>query len=60
MTDDYVTNASWLRVAGRVDQIDDVADQFERPATAWPARPQTGWTSAVVRWPRPIRLPRSA
>ena len=32
--DNYVSQAAWLRSAGREDAIDDVADQFERPTGA--------------------------
>jgi len=34
----YVMNVEWIRHVGRADLIDDVADQFERPAltdTVW-------------------------
>jgi len=44
----YVSNAAWLRTTGRVDTIDDVADQFERPA-AWPSGPSEFWTGGA-RW----------
>jgi hypothetical protein len=56
--DSYVTNAAWLRTAGRVDLVDEVADQFERPAEAgWP-RSRADFWAGVVRWPR--SAPRSA
>lgn len=41
---DYVTNAAWLRLAGRVDHVDEIADQFERPAGA-----QDFWSARVER-----------
>jgi len=53
----YVSNAAWLRTTGRVDTIDDVADQFERPA-AWPSGPSEFWTGGA-RW-RHSRAPRVA
>ncbi|MCW2496947.1 hypothetical protein [Jatrophihabitans sp.] len=28
----YVTNSAWLEPVGRPDAIDEIADQFERPA----------------------------
>ena len=65
MTDDdsYVTNAAWLRLAGRVDHIDEVADQFERPveqrSSAWPQGRADFW-SAVTHWPRSTGALRSA
>jgi len=51
MTDDsYVTNSAWLQPAARPDVIDDVADQFERPA---PAGATAFWTAdAAAAWPR--------
>jgi hypothetical protein len=52
MTDEtYVTNEAWLRPAGRPDLIDDVADQFERPA----AGAAGFWSGEAVRWPQPSR-----
>ena len=45
----YVTNDSWLRVTGRPDAIDEIADQFERPA---PQGSAAFWTPGVVTaWP---------
>ncbi len=32
--DSYVTNAAWTANQGRVDAIDEIADQFERPSGA--------------------------
>ena len=34
MTEDYVSNDAWLVGRGRPDAIDEIADQFERPATS--------------------------
>jgi hypothetical protein len=51
LSDTYVTTAAWRSSAGRADLIDEVADQFERPAAragdevAWPRRSR-GWRSA--------------
>ncbi len=59
-SEDCVTDARWLRTTDPVDPADAVAGETERPTAAWPARPQTAWTSNRARWPRPIRLPRSA
>jgi hypothetical protein len=73
-SDSYVTQAGWLRTTGRVDAIDEVADQFERPVatslweltaaraarSVWPAAPGAGWARSAVRWPNPTRLLRSA
>ncbi len=42
----YITNAAWLRPAGRVDQVDEIADQFERPA---PSGAQDFWRARVER-----------
>lgn len=54
---DYVTNASWLRQAARVDAIDDVADQFERPVARGV---EAFWTPACgTPWPRSARSWRS-
>lgn len=51
--DEYVTNAAWVREVGRVDAIDDVADQFERPVAAGA---EAFWTAAAgVPWPRSSR-----
>jgi len=52
MDETYMTNAAWLRTAGRIDHIDD---SFERPAPAWPTARSDGWTSLVARWPRAPR-----
>jgi hypothetical protein len=53
MSDDYVSNAAWVRPAGRPEAIDEVADQFERPATAGS---EAFWTAAeTARWPRAPR-----
>jgi hypothetical protein len=54
----YVTNAAWLRLAGRVDHVDEIADQFERPTTEgaealWPRGRADFWVSlATAGWPR--------
>ncbi|MGI8677366.1 MAG: hypothetical protein ACR2LX_01485 [Jatrophihabitans sp.] len=49
----YITNAGWLRQAGRVDAIDDVADQFERPVARGA---EAFWSPhAGIRWPRSSR-----
>ncbi|SHF77032.1 hypothetical protein SAMN05443575_0855 [Jatrophihabitans endophyticus] len=53
-TDTYVTNAAWTPAAqaSRPDVIDDVADQFERPA----AGAETFWSQErAVAWPRSSR-----
>jgi hypothetical protein len=39
----YVMNVGWVRHVGRSDLIDDVADQFERPARVSASRPQREW-----------------
>jgi hypothetical protein len=46
----YVTNAAWIRQVGRPDLVDEVADEFERPAATgmvsfWSDRPRAsrGW-----------------
>ena len=53
MSDDYVTNTAWVRPAGRPDAIDEVADQFERPAAPGP---EAFWQAdEVARWPRAPR-----
>ena len=55
--DSYVTNAAWLRTAGRVDLVDEIADQFERPADpAWPQARSDFW-GRIVHWPRPASRP---
>jgi hypothetical protein len=63
--DSYVTNAAWLRQAARPDAIDEVADQFERPADGaaafwsgeeaapWP-RSSRGWRSMERMHPRAL------
>jgi hypothetical protein len=58
MSDDsYVTNAAWLRTAGRVDLVDEIADQFERPSDpAWPQVRSDFW-GRIVHWPRPAGRP---
>jgi len=54
----YVSNAAWVRPAGRPDAIDEVADQFERPAEAGP---EAFWTADTAsRWPRAPRGWRAA
>ncbi|MEO9139845.1 MAG: hypothetical protein ABI345_12350 [Jatrophihabitans sp.] len=51
--DDYVNNGAWLRNVSRVDAIDVVADQFERPVAAGA---EAFWTAdSGVRWPRSSR-----
>jgi hypothetical protein len=49
----YVMNGAWIRQVGRPDLIDDVADQFERPAAA----PMESFWSKYeeTRWPRSSR-----
>jgi len=32
--DTYVTHGGWTQQVGRPDHIDEIADQFERPADA--------------------------
>jgi hypothetical protein len=46
----YVTNDAWLRTAGRPGSIDEVADQFERPAGE-----AAFWSEQPVQWPRSSR-----
>ena len=48
--DDYVTNSAWVRLVGRPDVIDEIADQFERPVAVG----MTAFWSAGSgpRWPR--------
>jgi hypothetical protein len=47
----YVTSDAWVRLAGRPDLIDDVADQFERPSGA-----TSFWSrEEIVRWPSASR-----
>jgi hypothetical protein len=65
--DTYVTHAGWLRTAGRVDLIDEVADSFERPTppsspsfSAWPDGRGNFWAGASHRWPRATSAMRSA
>lgn len=55
---DYVTKASWLRQIGRVDAIDEVADQFERPVARGAEAFWTPDTGAA--WPRSARGWRAA
>jgi hypothetical protein len=56
MSDDYVSNAAWVRPAGRPDAIDEVADQFERPVAGsgstafWDAQETRGWPRASRGW----------
>lgn len=50
-SDDYVTNHAWVRTVGRPDAIDDIADQFERPAAATQPASSTGGTDRAARWP---------
>ena len=53
MSEDYVSNAAWVRPAGRPDAIDVVADQFERPAEPGP---EAFWNAeSTARWPRAPR-----
>jgi hypothetical protein len=73
-SDSYVTHAGWLRTTGRVDAIDEVADEFERPVatslweltaaraarSVWPTPPGYGWARTAVRWPNAGKLLRSA
>jgi hypothetical protein len=44
----YVSNAAWVRPAGRPDAIDEVADQFERPTEDGRA---AFWADEAPRWP---------
>lgn len=61
----YVTNAAWLRQVGRPDLIDEVADQFERPAAIgmesfWSREQNRRWPRASRGWRSLDRLhPRS-
>jgi hypothetical protein len=48
----YVTNGAWLSTASRADAIDEVADQFERPA---PSGADVFWSSLDLRRGAPIR-----
>lgn len=53
MADSYVTNAGWTRATGRADAIDDIADQFERPAGAeefWTRESRTEWPRSPRGW----------
>ncbi len=58
MTDsEYVTNAAWLRTAGRADAIDEVADAFERPSGAeafWTERGRSGGRAMGRRSTAPL------
>jgi hypothetical protein len=52
---DYVTQGAWLRNEARADAIDDVADQFERPATQgaeafWSPASPTRWPETPLGW----------
>lgn len=48
--DDYVSNGAWLRSASRIDAIDVMAHQFERPVVA---DAEAFWTvGSGTRWPR--------
>jgi hypothetical protein len=66
ISESYVTNAAWLRTAGRVDQIDEIADQFERAlpgggdAAAWPHGRADFWDGTSASWPGSARGLRSA
>jgi hypothetical protein len=54
----YVNNEAWLRKVGRPDLIDEVADQFERPAARGM---ESFWSQQEgARWPRASRGWRSA
>ncbi|HZC69097.1 MAG TPA: hypothetical protein VE442_00240 [Jatrophihabitans sp.] len=51
----YVTHAAWVRQVGRPDLIDEVADQFERPAgdgaeSFWSRRERARWTCTSRGW----------
>jgi hypothetical protein len=50
--DDYVTQAAWHAPAARPDAIDEVADQFERPAAAGA---QQFWAPGEAGWPQAPR-----
>ena len=62
MDDSYVTYASWVRTTGRVDAVDEIADQFERPVatSVWPVAATQPWSRTASRWPSPGRLLRRA
>lgn len=50
----YVTNGAWVRLVGRPDSIDEVADQFERPVVAQGM--ESFWSHyEATRWPRSSR-----
>ena len=62
---DYVTNEPWLARAGRSDAIDEIADQFERPARGaeefWTvAAKVVALSRAEHAWPRASRGWRAA
>ena len=59
---DYVDRGSWLRIAGRADAIDEVADEFERrdAAPAPHSSAAAARTAAASRWPSRSRGWRSA
>jgi hypothetical protein len=54
--EDYVSNAAWVRPAGRPDTIDEVADQYERPVAGsgsiafWGAPETSGWPRSPRSW----------
>jgi hypothetical protein len=58
----YVTNGAWVRQVGRPDLIDDVADQYERPAPAqgmesfWSRYEATRWPRSSAGWRSMDRL----
>jgi hypothetical protein len=58
--EDYVTNDAWLRTAARADAIDDIADQFERPAVGaeafWSLGSRTRWPETPLGWTSDDRL----
>ncbi|WP_375489990.1 hypothetical protein [uncultured Jatrophihabitans sp.] len=52
---DYVTHDAWHRPAGRPDAIDEIADQYERPADAgaqqfWDRESGAGWPQTPRPW----------
>lgn len=57
----YVMNGSWIRQVGRPDLVDEVADQFERPAAQgmasfWSNYEHSGWPRTSRGWRSMDRL----
>ncbi len=55
----YVSTAAWLRPAGRPDHVDEIADQFERPAAHGAessAAPSTRWPRTSLGWRKVPRV----